>query len=399
MVGGVAMVGAFVGVRAALALSPGVRDGRARTALSVAGTINGGAITGSTVMVDYVFVKSGTVACRVPTMLNRNAANGHFTGEVDIERCPANLFDGSDVTTRVEVGGVSIAAGAVNPVPYAQYAERVGVPDCPNGYERDATATGIVLCRRGIAGGSFDEVVRVGTGASAFWVDRYEASVWSNADGGGTQLLRDSGDTVPGFSNNGQRVAGPAPVYAISRAGVRPSGYPSWFQALEACAATGKRLLDREEWFRAANGTPDPTTPNDGLAAGNTGCNTQSAGQRFTGLGAGCVSIWGAQDMIGNVSEWTDEWHASPDNRLGATTDPAPTLVAATFGSDSIVGVTSSAFDGDALPNVSRLRPAAMLRGGHWRSGTDAGVFALNLAFAPGAGGSPTMGFRCMIPR
>lgn len=30
-------------------------------------------------------------------------------------------------------------------------------------------------------------IVKVGTGASAFWIDRYEASVWSNRDGTGTQ--------------------------------------------------------------------------------------------------------------------------------------------------------------------------------------------------------------------
>ncbi len=191
MLGGVVAVSAFVGVRAALALSPGVRGGRTRTALSVAGTINGGTATGSTVMVDYVFVKGATVACRVPTMLNRNVSNGHFTGEVDIESCPANLFDGSDVTVRVEAGGTAVATGPVNPVPYARYAEQVGVgSDCPAGYARDTAATpaSALVCARTVMLGGVpvqDEVVKVGTGASAFWVDRYEASIWSKPYGSG----------------------------------------------------------------------------------------------------------------------------------------------------------------------------------------------------------------------
>jgi hypothetical protein len=72
----------------------------------------------------------------------------------------------------------------VSPVPYAKYADTVGERDCPNGY---AVESGV--CKRG-----GDEMVKVGRGMSAFWIDRYEMSVWSNAEGTGTQYGALMGD-------------------------------------------------------------------------------------------------------------------------------------------------------------------------------------------------------------
>ena len=37
-------------------------------------------------------------------------------------------------------------------------------------------------------------------------------------------------------------------VYALSLAGVTPSGYVTWFQAQQACANSGKRLPSSAEW-------------------------------------------------------------------------------------------------------------------------------------------------------
>ena len=51
-------------------------------------------------------------------------------------------------------------------------------PDCPTGYTRDYTLTDRILCIKGA-----DEMVKVGN----FWIDWYEASIWSNADCTGQQ--------------------------------------------------------------------------------------------------------------------------------------------------------------------------------------------------------------------
>jgi hypothetical protein len=86
-----------------------------------------------------------------------------------------------------------------------------------------------------------DEVVKVGFGASAFWIDRYEASIYQNPDGTGTQYGAASQDYPSTFPINGQGAVANL-LYAQSVAGRTPSTFLSWFQAARACRASGKRL-------------------------------------------------------------------------------------------------------------------------------------------------------------
>ncbi len=146
---------------------------------------------------------------------------------------------------------------------------------------QDATETSIALCKR-----SPDEVVRVGGGASAFWVDRYEASVWTTSNGqAGTQVGNDAGDTVTaGLPQNGQHTGRIAPVYALSVSGVLPPRYVTEFQPMEACAASGKQLPDAQQWMRAARGTSD-----------GSGCIINGSAPRRTGQGTACASASDAQ--------------------------------------------------------------------------------------------------------
>lgn len=161
--------------------------------------------------------------------------------------------------------------------------------DCPTGYTKDATP-GIVVCTRSVAGQT-DQVVKVGTGREAFWVDQYEASVWD----GTTPRFQTSDDSNVGatFPKNGQTTA---PWIAASVKDVTPARYMTWFQAQAACRASGKRLPSGEEWLAAVRGTYDPGGNDDGV---NTRCNTASSGPRATGkAGNGasattCVSDWG----------------------------------------------------------------------------------------------------------
>jgi formylglycine-generating enzyme required for sulfatase activity len=253
------------------------------------------------------------------------------------------------------------------------------LPACPFGYTHSGTGAP-VLCKNGL-----DVVVRVGFGATAFWVDRFEASLIDNAS---NHPVADPSEAsvVATFPQNGQWT-GVAPRYhAESRAGVPPVAKITWFQANAACRAAGKRLPTGSEWLEAARGTVDP-----GASSGASGaCVTQAPGPRDTGGGTQCVSAWGAQDMIGNLWEWTDEWQAGLGNASKNAAGWPPG-----YGDDGTWNIASSAYWGNGI--VAGL-PAAALRGGRWDNGTLAGVFALTLDTAPTVAGA-FYGFRCIIPR
>ena len=61
-------------------------------------------------------------------------------------------------------------------------------------------------------------------------------------------------DYPPTFPVNGNWTM---PLYAVTLPAVPPSVCISWFQAEQACALSGKRLLTNQEWQRAAASTPD----------------------------------------------------------------------------------------------------------------------------------------------
>jgi formylglycine-generating enzyme required for sulfatase activity len=84
--------------------------------------------------------------------------------------------------------------------------------------------------------------------------------------------------------------------------------------------------------------------------------------------------------MVGNVNEWVADW---ADNATNCTQWPVTFLP----GSDlSCVGGPGGAGD--------LSLPGALLRGGNFTDGTDAGVFAVE-AFLPSFHFSPFFGFRC----
>lgn len=401
----------FVAIRAARA-QEGEAGGRTRTALTIAGTLTlpAGVTQPHLTFTFYHGARNAMNAACGPitnATVTYDVSSRTFTAEVPIDTCPG-LFNGESVWVTTVVyernGGamlLTVERSAVNPVPYARYADQVGVSnDCPAGYERamDPSFTGNMrLCQKIRMDGTtrvvYDEVVRVGTGASAFWVDRYEASVWSNAEGMGQSV-----NFGPGQPGNGQWTED---VYAFSRAGVPPRGHATWFQAVEACRASGKSLPGRVQWLLAARGTVDPGA-HDG-AGGR--CRTLQGGigdvPRATGMGTLCRSVWGTEDTIGNMSEWTDEWFA------GAGSSVSYQMLAPMY-TNQYLAPWPSEYQNDGTTNVNAFVstpegtaigiPAPGLRGGNWRWAERAGIYSLDLALAP-TSSDPRIGFRCVIPR
>jgi formylglycine-generating enzyme required for sulfatase activity len=187
---------------------------------------------------------------------------------------------------------------------------------------------------------------RVGT----VCVDRYEASIWripvsnkgllkkvqqgkatvDDLETGGATLVRfyggtpgDPPDYATNFPGSGDWVPVPGSnppspgFYALSLPGVQPA-LATWYQAQQACALAGKRLLTNEEWQRAAAGTPDP-------GPGALNPDPQSCKHFFdwppydTGSHPKCVSTWGVYDMVGNFGEWVadpvNDWDFGASNQ------------------------------------------------------------------------------------
>jgi formylglycine-generating enzyme required for sulfatase activity len=402
----------------------------ARSFFTVAGTLAGVPASPMPTL-RFTFHKAGETAPCPPIDAVMVTYNGTtFSAQVPYDACGRGYFNGANITVDVAVNGTSVITGqAVNPVPYAQFASiagtanvatQYGTPDCPVGYERVSDAPGGFppgdmtprrLCGRPVQGG-VEHVVRVGSGAGAFWIDRFEATVNTQQNAGGTYYFDAPAGAVSippapsSFPPNGQWGALPLATRPFSLSVPGGSGNPparaiTWFQAAEACAASGKVLPSRMQWLLGAQGTQD------------RGCNLGGE-PRLPGGNLDCVSFWGALDMIGNLWEWTDEWYAgagssvaldlsSAQPRSGAAVPSlVPTLTnlggnpwPSGYGDDTTYNV--NAFTQRTTDNVSGL-PAAAARGGSRSIGNAAGLFALLLIHAPSSSAND-LGFRCVIPR
>ena len=236
----VATVAALVAVRAAQATAGGASPDD----FTFAGTLTDSAgvpLVGAHTLT-FRFHK-GAEQCDVqaaPVVVD-GGGRGAFRVRVNMNECGGGFFDGNAVTFDVAVDGNTIVTGQpVGAVPYAKYADHVGSPDCPVGYSR-VEEPPYTVCERELAPQHTDVMVKVGTGASAFWIDRYEATLWAPG-GSGSPFAQDGNNYPVSFTDNGQidtANLGQIPV-ASSVKGHRPSSFISWFQAQLSCRGCRK---------------------------------------------------------------------------------------------------------------------------------------------------------------
>ena len=344
---------------------------------------------------------SGTTLTALFTVMVITSGGARAEAEVFFlqgQDCAASILDcGGDTCTLrrdLEVEGDITATGTVSgeegnfgslEVDSLTVTQSVWLPECPPGYQRDTDRGDIVLCQRALGGGRFDEMVKVGD----FWVDRYEASIWENTDCSGERYGQEDGDYPATFPIHGSFSAS---LYACSVYGEMPTRFVSWFQAQAACSSSGKHLITNAEWQAAVAGTVDP-----GMGSVDDGaCLTGSAGPRETGLAGdspatvgSCVSFFGVEDMIGNLSEWTSDWWGQGE---GGT----PVYQPSDFGGDVCYNVDAAESPG--RHEHDPIFPAVALRGGDSNDGEGAGAFSIYLNAGPayvGTGGR--MGFRCAM--
>jgi hypothetical protein len=277
------------------------------------------------------------------------AANTIFSADiVDGEVKTPDLAATAVTNNKLASGAVSLGKMAGDSVDASKVVDK-----SLTGADIDEAKLDAAPLRTRVAQGGCEAAV-AGTGAmvkvGSFCMDRYEASVWSKP-GGGTQYGVSS-DDYP-CNDNGQDCNN---IYARSVAGVPPSRHISWFQAQQALANSGKRLPTNAEWQQAVAGTPD-----------STACNISTGAVQNTGANAGCVSRFGANDMVGNLWEMVADWDEEAESAAGF-------YPPGDFGTDWI-GV------GKGSGQASTHHPAPLQRGGNFTNaqigGSDGGPFAV----------------------
>ncbi|MBI5487582.1 MAG: SUMF1/EgtB/PvdO family nonheme iron enzyme [Deltaproteobacteria bacterium] len=350
----------------------------------------------------YATAVGGSAVCTTAAP-GTSVSGGRFRIALDVS-CATAVHANPDLWMEVQVGTTTFPGRSkVGAVPYALESGRA------------SEAAGALETRLAAMEGRLADL-ETGPGrtcptgmvaAGSFCIDKYEASVWSNAacDGTGTQYGETTTDDYPSsFPDNGNFTI---PLHACSIPAVMPARMITWFQAQQACAASGKHLCTNEEWQTAVAGTYDPGSwPGSSGACGSASatsgrCITCASDPRNTGQAgtvAGgtndCISMHGAEDMIGNLLEWVAWWGEAGrtwQTADGQSTGPWP----AAYNGDYTWNLNGTVYSNSAY--VAGL-PAAAIRGGPWSDGAAAGAFAVNLGIGPSSWGSD-IGFRCCLGR
>jgi hypothetical protein len=165
--------------------------------------------------------------------------------------------------------------------------------------------------------------------------------------------------------------------------GELPWRYVSQQHATQLCAKAGKSVLPGAVWYHAALGSPDDAS-----------CHTNSDRVRPNTIST-CVSAAGAYDMVGNVWEWVAD--RVKDGRLRGQQVPGTGYVQEVSSAGWPTRTTSSTVRSQFPGDYAWFRASgtnAVMRGGFFGSGADAGINAIHADVSP-AFASEATGVRC----
>jgi len=209
--------------------------------------------------------------------------------------------------------------------------------------------------------GAADERPRHAVAVSSFVLDRTEVTNARYA-----ACVAAGACNAPAYSSSQQRKH----YFDDNAYADYPVIFVSWSQAEAFCRWAGGRLPTEAEWEFAARGPSPSVRPYpwgeerpDCNHANMGGCvgDTDRVGARPLG-----ASPFGAQDMAGNVWEWTQDWYDASYYEKAPAADPRG-------------------------PDTGTLK---VMRGGCWMSGPDAVRVSCRKAELPSTW-APNVGFRC----
>ncbi len=165
----------------------------------------------------------------------------------------------------------------------------------------------------------------------------------------------------------------------------------NWYSFVERALASGKRLLSYQEWLQAAYGSPQ------GLADANTNAWSASTntGRQVCGYVDNAVSSVGCRDCVGNVWEWTNELITRGEHAKLNGEGTFPSYDGGRGGesytngnghyhetNDGVWGWDTVSPFGDGYGNIYQYNDyslVALLAGGDWNNGANAGARAVNV--------------------
>jgi serine/threonine-protein kinase len=149
----------------------------------------------------------------------------------------------------------------------------------------------------------------------AFWIDSTEVTNGMYAQcvaaGACERQRRNSSNVVDFYSS--------VPEYANY-----PVVWVSWLDAQAYCTWAGRRLPTEAEWEKAARGPDGYLYPWGNVAPAANLANYDHLLPDTTAVGSfpAGASLYGAQDMAGNVTEWVADWYAPEYYGLSPEFDP-----------------------------------------------------------------------------